>query len=254
MMRPVAILVSICLSAYAVDIPSTLDANGQIYKGATYMSHDATSMTIMHESGVASVPLASLPDGLRNQLGYRPGASSTVPVTTPDGAVGRSLDECRAKYGELVQDEEDSDVFHAHKIISGGTEVKISLTFKDGHCVKIEYRKTFVPGAAQAARLVRGNYMAFFPEEAKELRAINFGSSNEEFITGVGSPPVKGDDGMHKSFRISENKKFVSPLTFDPVTILAIGYVNEDAVKTANKNNSDKAKALRAVSERMGGL
>ncbi len=208
----------------------------------------------MHESGIAALPIASLSDDLRNQLGHEPGVSATSPATTLDGTVGRSLDECRAKYGELSQDKNDPDVFHAYKTIAGGTEIKISLTFKAGHCVKIEYRKTFVPGAAEAGRLVRGNYMQFFPDEAKELRAINFGSSKEDFIVGVGSPPVKGPDGMNKSFRISENKKFVSPLTFDPVTILAIEYVNEDAAKAVQKNKSDEEKALRAVSERMGGL
>jgi hypothetical protein len=253
MIRPFAILVAICVSAYAVDIPSTLDANSQTYQGVTYMSHDASSLTIMHESGVTSVPLSSLPDDLRNQLGYKPGASATSPVTTPDGAVGRSLDECRSKYGELSQDEKDADVFHAHKTISGGTRVKISLTFKHAHCVKIEYRKIFVPGAAEAdkygrvapGKYVELNYMQFLGDEAAELRAINFGSQKED-VGRVGSSP--------QPFRISENKKFVSPFSLDPVTILAIDYVDEDAAKATQNENTAREKGRRAVSERMGGL
>jgi hypothetical protein len=57
-------------SVLAVELPKTLVANGQTYEGVTYQSHTPSRLSIMHESGVASIPIGSLPAELRQKLGY----------------------------------------------------------------------------------------------------------------------------------------------------------------------------------------
>lgn len=57
-------------SSLAVELPKTLVANGQTYEGVTYQSHTPSRLSIMHESGVASLPIGGLPADLREKLGY----------------------------------------------------------------------------------------------------------------------------------------------------------------------------------------
>jgi len=64
------VFLPLMLSVLAVELPSILIVNGQTYNGVTYQSHSASRLNIMHESGVASLPIGSLSADLREQLGY----------------------------------------------------------------------------------------------------------------------------------------------------------------------------------------
>jgi TPR repeat protein len=49
-------------------LPSTLTADGTTYSNVTYSSHDATSVSFLHSTGVAKIPLESLPADVRHGL------------------------------------------------------------------------------------------------------------------------------------------------------------------------------------------
>jgi hypothetical protein len=49
-------------------LPSTLSAAGKTYSEVTYSKHDATSVSFLHSTGVAKVPLESLPADVRQGL------------------------------------------------------------------------------------------------------------------------------------------------------------------------------------------
>lgn len=70
MIRTLVILVAACAVAFGVEIPDTLVVDGQTYKGVTYQSHDASRLRIMHETGVAALPIAGLSADLQTKLGY----------------------------------------------------------------------------------------------------------------------------------------------------------------------------------------
>lgn len=78
MVRPFAVLFAVCVSASAVEIPDTLVVDGQTYKGVVYQSHDASRLKVMHETGVAAFPIASLPADLQVKLGYDPKAADAA--------------------------------------------------------------------------------------------------------------------------------------------------------------------------------
>ena len=78
MFRVTLLLLVACAVASAVEVPETLVVDGQTYKGVVYQSHDASRLKIMHESGVASLPIANLPADLHAKLGYRPEAAAAA--------------------------------------------------------------------------------------------------------------------------------------------------------------------------------
>jgi hypothetical protein len=98
MTRQLAILLIVCTSAIAVEIPATLEVDGQTYRGVTYQSHDASRLRIMHETGVAALPIANLPPDLQDKIRHEQsnggvslthekarGGDSTKPSSRPDG-------------------------------------------------------------------------------------------------------------------------------------------------------------------------
>lgn len=54
----------------AVDLPTTLLVDGESYTGVVYKSHDASRLTIQHDSGIACIPIASLSPELHKELDY----------------------------------------------------------------------------------------------------------------------------------------------------------------------------------------
>jgi hypothetical protein len=78
MTRSLLILIIASAGAFAVEIPDTLVVDGQTYKGIVYQSHDASRLRVMHETGVASLPIGSLPADLQTKLGYNANAASAA--------------------------------------------------------------------------------------------------------------------------------------------------------------------------------
>lgn len=70
MVRSLFLMLVASVSLQAAEIPDTLVVDGQTYKGVTYQSHDASRLKIMHETGIASLPIANLPSELRVKLGF----------------------------------------------------------------------------------------------------------------------------------------------------------------------------------------
>lgn len=56
--------------AQKVKLPNPLVVNGETFINPVYESHDASRLYITHKTGAASLPIAQLPDGLPNRLGY----------------------------------------------------------------------------------------------------------------------------------------------------------------------------------------
>lgn len=77
-LAPVVAFPFLAVSVLAIELPKTLVANGQTYEGVTYQSHTPSRLSIMHESGVASLSIGSLPVELREKLGYSEEAARTA--------------------------------------------------------------------------------------------------------------------------------------------------------------------------------
>ena len=53
-----------------IKLPNPLRADNTTYQGTLYQTHDAAYLTFYHESGVAHVPISSLPKDVQALLGY----------------------------------------------------------------------------------------------------------------------------------------------------------------------------------------
>ncbi len=53
-------------------IPSTITVDGTEFKGCAYTRHDAAFLYITHETGLARIEIAKLPDDLKAALGFDP--------------------------------------------------------------------------------------------------------------------------------------------------------------------------------------
>ena len=70
-----------CAAAPAVEVPETLVVNGQTYKAVVYQSHDGSRLRIMHETGIAALPIGDLPADLQGKLGYGEKAAQDIKAT-----------------------------------------------------------------------------------------------------------------------------------------------------------------------------
>lgn len=78
-------------------LPPTLTIDGTTYTNVTYSSHDATSVSFFHSSGVGSVPIADFPEAIRKTLGYNEEAAAKLE------AERAKLKAARAQQGALQQ-------------------------------------------------------------------------------------------------------------------------------------------------------
>ena len=64
--------------AVAVQFPDRLTVGGQSYENPVYRSHNEWLLFIMHNTGAASLPIASLPRSLQDTLGYDAAAAASA--------------------------------------------------------------------------------------------------------------------------------------------------------------------------------
>ena len=81
MFRIALLLLVACAAAPAVEVPETLVVNGQTYKAVVYQSHDGSRLRIMHETGIAALPIGDLPADLQGKLGYGEKAAQDIKAT-----------------------------------------------------------------------------------------------------------------------------------------------------------------------------
>lgn len=77
-MKKIAALLLISLSACfaQINLPAVLVIDGKQYAEVSYISHDAARVKFSHDSGMASVEIAKMPEEIRAALGYNPGAAA----------------------------------------------------------------------------------------------------------------------------------------------------------------------------------
>ena len=61
-------------TAFASDIvlPDPLQVESVTYRGAIYSKHDGLKLTFFHETGIATIPIHSLPSKVKEAIGYTP--------------------------------------------------------------------------------------------------------------------------------------------------------------------------------------
>ena len=93
MFRVTLLLLVACAVAAAVEIPETLIVDGQTYKGVVYQSHDASRLRIMHETGIAALPIGDLPADLQSKLGYDEKAAQDIKATEQAKAAAAAAED-----------------------------------------------------------------------------------------------------------------------------------------------------------------
>jgi hypothetical protein len=100
MIRGFMLLLIASAAALAVEIPDTLVVDGQTYTGVVYQSHDASRLRVMHETGVAALPIANLPTELQAKLGYDEKAAQAAEAAANAAAANAAAAAAKDPHGE----------------------------------------------------------------------------------------------------------------------------------------------------------
>jgi hypothetical protein len=137
--RGCVILLIASSSAIAVEVPNTIVVDGQTYNGVVYQSHDASRLRIMHDTGLAALPLADLPADLREKLGYdeKEAAEAEAVFSAQQAAVQSQQQKALADQAEnkkrlaLAKEIEDRGVAvvaNVFQVVDGGVLVDSSIS------------------------------------------------------------------------------------------------------------------------------
>jgi hypothetical protein len=120
LLRSLAMLLAICVSAMAVEIPETFVVDGQTYNEVVYQSHDASRLKIMHESGIANLLIANLPKELQAKLDYDPKAATAAEKALHQQQAQAQATADRQQLAAKIQDTAIVVVGKIFQVVDGG--------------------------------------------------------------------------------------------------------------------------------------
>jgi hypothetical protein len=221
MFRVAILLLVACAVAAAVEIPETLVVDGQTYKGVVYQSHDASRLRIMHETGIAAVPIAQVPAELRSQLGFDETAAAQaeaafqqqqqqVEATRQAVAAQQSDNERRLEIAAKLNEKSIPVVGTIFQVVDGGIllESVVSTTgivtsqVSAGNLLRPEAKKTVSKEAAIRKKIAPGDHVFVMTKQGGlvdggQYSGVIYPMGTHSFTTVVGSGrtiPAFSDD------------------------------------------------------------
>lgn len=179
-------------AAPAVSLPESLIIGGQVYEKPVYRSHNEWLLNIAHETGAASVPIASLSPELQKALGYDEKRAATASAQhaeqTRKAEAERRADTARAQEArKQAQSRQDLERYVDSRSIRMPLVLSILQPLDYGCLVFV--RAASGKAASDVLHWIDGSELTFTDSDAVKVPAL-FWAGTYSYTTIEGIPRV----------------------------------------------------------------
>jgi S1-C subfamily serine protease len=178
--------------ARAISLPDKLSVGGQTYKNAVYRSHNEWLLNIAHDTGAASLPIASLSSDLQKVLGYDEKRAATASAQHAEQAKKAEAEQRAEAAGaqeakEQAQSRQDLERYVDGRSIRKPLVLSILQPLDFGCLVFV--RAASGKAASDVLHWIDGSELIFTDSDAVKVPAL-FWAGTYSYTTIEGIPRV----------------------------------------------------------------